>query len=449
MNDKIISVGIFFDGTGNNGSNAASQQKPEKNNESYHGESTNIYKLFSLFNGDEKIYIEGIGTVTGAEDLDFAMATCKNPSGVSGYSSDDKLEKAFSFTRTLLSDGPAEYHFYVYGFSRGAMLARHFCYELLKEYSEFSGYSLKVKFLGVFDTVESAAFSNYKIAVLPETERALHICALNECRFFFPLSGLLEDSRERTDSQYITEHSVWKEIFVPGAHADVGGGYLEGSQSVYVSPNYTEHEDLFSYMENITALAQDEGIPKIWDYLLSDYGVEYDGITSQAYVAKEWVYNELPKVYGQLMIAETNLEKQVFRTDFSASDFQIEACEHPYLIELSEALQQYVQTFSPDAKPDYHYEMLADYTHISANFGLYHAALLQHPKCTAHAEFINSGLNVPGHSEDQHNKNGARSQSEIHHIEDSFVDYAYGTNIPNNDHWNRTILMKESLYNKC
>lgn len=449
MNYDIISVGIFFDGTGNNGPNTTSLRKPDQNNESYYGEATNIYKLFSLFNGDEKIYIEGIGTATGSGDNDFAIATCKNPSGTSGYSSEDKLEKAFSFARNLLSGEAAEYHFYVYGFSRGAMLARHFCYELLREYSEFSGHHVKVKFLGVFDTVESAAFSNYEVTVLQQTERALHICALHECRFFFPLTGLSEDSKERSDSRFVTEHSEWKEIFVPGAHADVGGGYLEGSQSVYVSPAFTENQELFSYMERIRATLKDTEGNKIWNDLLGDYGLEDDGASLQAYIAKEWVYNELPKAYGQLMIAETNVKKKVFRTDFSQSDFEIDPCEHSCLIELSEALQYYVQTFSPAAKPVYHYSMLSDYTHISANFGLYHAALLQHPKGTAHAEFINNGLNVPGHSNDNHDKNGTRLQSEIHHIEDSFVDYAYGTNIPNNDHWNRTILMKESLYNKC
>ncbi len=449
MKYKIISVGIFFDGTGNNGSNASSLRKPDKNNESYYGGITNIYKLFSLFNGDEKIYIEGIGTITGSEDSDFAIATCKNPSDASGYSSDDKLEKAFSFVRSLIAEEEREYHFYIYGFSRGAMLARNFSYELLKEFSEFSGKSVKIKFLGVFDTVESAAFSNYEMTLLPETERALHICAQNECRYFFPLTGLFEDSRERGDVQFETDHSVWKEIFVPGAHADVGGGYLESSQSVYISPNFTENHDLFYYLESIKATLEDTEGNKIWNYLLNDYGIDHDGISSQAYIAREWVYSELPKVYGRLMVAETNRATRIFRTDFSESDFGIDGCEHPCLAELSEALQQYVQNISPGTKPDYHYEMLADYTHISANFGLYHSALLMHPKCDAHTEFINNGLNVPGHSDGRYDKSKPRIQSEIHHIEDSVVDYAYGTNIPNNDHWNRTILIKESFYNKC
>ncbi|MFC3159171.1 T6SS phospholipase effector Tle1-like catalytic domain-containing protein [Chryseobacterium arachidis] len=239
MKNNIISVGIFFDGTGNNGMNAVSVEKPLKNNESYYGNPTNIYKLFTLFNGNEKLYIEGIGTVTHAEDSDFAMATCLNPSGYHGYSSEDKLEKAFAFAEEKMADKNAEYHFYVYGFSRGSMLARNFCYELQKPDSKYSAV-IKVKFLGVFDTVESAAFNDYNITVFPETEKALHICSLNECRYFFPLTGFFSETKEKRDAIYESEHSVWKEIFVPGAHADIGGGYLEGSQSVYISPNFLE-----------------------------------------------------------------------------------------------------------------------------------------------------------------------------------------------------------------
>lgn len=449
MKKNILSVGIFFDGTGNNGLNASCPEKPTRNNESYCGAFTNIYKLFSLFNGDKKLYIEGIGTVTGSEDSDFAMATCKNPSSRSGYSSDDKLQKALGFAKNKLSDPGTEYHFYVYGFSRGAMLARNFCRQLAGEHSVFSGHDIKIKFLGLFDTVESAAFNDYQVGILPETERVLHICAANECRYFFPLTGLSEDSGTRGDSEYRTGHALWKEIFVPGAHADVGGGYLEASQSVYISPNFTDNHELFYYVESIRATAEDAFGNKKWGCLLENYGIDHDEVSSQIYLARDWVSNELPKVYGKLMVTETNAASHVFRTDFSGADFEIDARNHAYLLELSASLEKYLKDLSPAARPQYSYEKLADYIHISANFGLYHPAILEGSKSDAYAEFINNGLNVPSHSDDQYPKNQARLQSEIHHIEDAVVDYAYGTNIPNNDNWNRTILIKENFYNKC
>ncbi len=449
MENNIISVGIFFDGTGNNGMNATSHEKPLKNNESYYGNITNIYKLFKLFNGDEKKYVEGIGTVTGNEDSDFAMATCKNPAGYQGYSSDNKLEDALLFIKNTVHEKDKEYHLYVYGFSRGAMLARNFCNEVIHHTSEFSGKKVKIKFLGIFDTVESAAFSDYDVAVLPETEKVLHICAVNECRYFFPLTGIFEESKERTDKKWESGGSVWKEIFVPGAHADVGGGYLEGSQSVYVSPNFIKNTELYYYVENIRGTALDSEKKKIWSHILQDYKIDKGEVFSQAYVARNLVYCELSKVYGKLMLMETNSQESVFDTDFDEDTFAVHSEVHSYLSELSEALGNYVKNLSPDLKPDYNYEKLADYIHISANFGLYHPALMMDSQSETHTEIINNGLNVPSNSDDQFNKNQSRLQSEIHHIEDSVVDYAYGTNIPNNDNWSRTILIKENFYNKC
>ncbi|HAO27225.1 MAG TPA: DUF2235 domain-containing protein, partial [Chryseobacterium indologenes] len=131
---RVISIGIFFDGTGNNGVNILSPDKPRNNNESYYGTFTNIYKLYSLFNGDEKVYIEGIGTLTGNEDNNFAMATCANPPYGTGYSSDDKLRKADDFVQKIIRDTIKEYHFYIYGFGRGGMLVRTFCNQLLSYY---------------------------------------------------------------------------------------------------------------------------------------------------------------------------------------------------------------------------------------------------------------------------------------------------------------------------
>lgn len=448
MKNNIISVGIFFDGTGNNGVNATSSQKPQRNNESYYNNITNIYKLSELFIGNEKIYVEGIGTVTGSEDSDYAMATCNNPMGYSGYSSDDKLAKAYDFIKKIVVDSITEYHFYVYGFSRGAMLARALCNGLLSGESKISG-NIHIKFLGAFDTVESAPFNNYHVAVLPGTERALHLCAVNESRYFFPLTGFFEDSKDMNDRESGEPNAVWKEIFVPGAHADVGGGYLEGSQSVYISPNFTKNNELVSYVENVRSAATDSKGNQIWNNLLKNYNVDQGDVFSQAYVERDLVYNELSKVYGKLMLTESNVQEKIFSTNFSESDFEIDANLHPHLITFSIALEDYSKDLSSALKPDYNYAKLADYTHISANFGLYHPGLMMNSRSGANAEFINNGLNVPSNSDDQFSANQSKLQSEIHHVEDSIVDYAYGTNIPNNDNWSRTILIKETFYNKC
>jgi len=246
-----------------------------------------------------------------------------------------------------------------------------------------------------------------------------------------------------------TENTIWKKIFVPGVHADVGGGYLEGPQSVYISPNFLLEGELNSYIQNIRTTAADAEGNKIWDHILGNYKIDPGEVFWQAYISRDLVYNELSKVYGKLMLEESNAGKKVFNTDFDDSNFLFNAEKHPYLFQLSNELEQYTEKLSPQLKPLYNYKKLTDYIHISANFGLYHPAISKNSAKEDLTEFINNGLNVPGNSDDQFTVSPSKLRAEIHHIEDSVVDYAYGTNIPNNDNWSRTILIKESLYNKC
>ncbi|WP_294211255.1 DUF2235 domain-containing protein [uncultured Chryseobacterium sp.] len=448
MKNNIISIGIFFDGTGNNGINAASPVKPVKNNESYYGCPTNIYKLFGLFQGDEKVYIEGIGTVTGAEDSDFAMAICKNPKGFHGYSSDDKLAAASAFVREKLREPAEEYHCYVYGFSRGAMLARTFCNDLMLSSQQYDGKTVLIKFLGVFDTVESAPFNTYDVTIHEAVEAGLHICAVNECRYFFPLTGFFEESKDKMDSEFRTGHSILREIFVPGVHADIGGGYLEASQSVYISGEHIANNDVVYYVENIRNTTQDASGNKIWKYPLKNYEIDEGAFFLQAYIVRNKVYNDLSKIYGLLMLEESNRIHPVFSTAFKDSDLAVDYHKHPYLSELSEEFSRYMKLFTSGTRPAYDYQKLAGYLHISANFGLYKNFSAENTEVDA--ELINNGLNMPSNAKGYHvDSVDSVVQSDVMLPEDSIIDYAFGTNIPNNSDWNRTILIKENFYNKC
>lgn len=433
---RVISVGIFFDGTGNNGVNILSPDKPLSNNESYYGTFTNIYKLYSLFIGDEKIYIEGIGTVTGSEDNNFAMATCANPPYDNGYSSDDKLQKAGDFVQQMIHDQTKEYHFYIYGFGRGGMLARTFCNQLLTHYSLGN---CRIKFLGAFDTVESKPFNTYDLNIPAQVENALHVCAVNESRFFFPLTGFFENSKIMEDQKSENASSVWKEIFVPGDHADIGGGYLEGPQSVYISTDFINSDDLHHYVSDIrNEKTNAEGI-KIWNALLSGYEVETANGLSQAYVCRDKVYNDLSKVYGKLMLEETNTKVSVFSTESDAY-FGIDYNKHPFLSRFYIKIKEYVKDLAAGKKPIYDFWKFADYTHISANFGLHSNSFLKRSQREINIELINNGLNVSSStSVDQTSQ--TRLSAELHLPEDSFVaDFLYGTSVPNNDVWDRSIL---------
>jgi hypothetical protein len=436
---RVISVGIFFDGTGNNGINALSSDKPLNNNESYHGAFTNIYKLYKSFIGNEKIYIEGIGTVSGEEDSNFAMTTCSNPPYGKGYSSDDKLQKARDFVQKMTHDQDNEYHFYLYGFGRGGMLARTFSHWL---FSNYSCTDIKVKFLGAFDTVESKPFNDYDLSIPFQVENAFHICAVNECRFFFPLTGFFENSKMMQDYRFQNKTSFWKEIFVPGAHADIGGGYLEGPQSVYVSTNFANTEDLILYVQNIRNRKTDPEGNKIWDALLSEFGVERKDAFAKAYSCRDKVFNELSKLYGKLMLQETNAVSQVFT---AGKEFETDDSRHPLLTKLYEEMMRYVKDLSIDKKPKYNYSKLTDYIHISTNFGLYYDGLSKHSEYEMNVELLNNGLNVSSSTiVDQ--KSHARLSAELHLPEDSFVaEFLYGTSVPNNDIWTRSIIKTPAI----
>lgn len=106
---------------------------------------------------------------------------------------------------------------YIFGFSRGAAIARIFAAKL----------GLPIKFLGVFDTVSAKigaldldpkTFPSSRIVfendILAEhIEKAVHLVAIDEQRVLFQPTLFNQDSRV-------------KEVWFSGAHSDIGGGYL-------------------------------------------------------------------------------------------------------------------------------------------------------------------------------------------------------------------------------
>jgi hypothetical protein len=105
---------------------------------------------------------------------------------------------------------------YIFGFSRGAAIARMFAAHL----------TMPVKFLGVFDTVAATrgsldldpnsfpasdiVFENDMLA--SHIERALHILSLDEQRLWLQPTLFNRDKRV-------------KEVWFSGGHSDIGGGY--------------------------------------------------------------------------------------------------------------------------------------------------------------------------------------------------------------------------------
>ncbi|KJY85840.1 DUF2235 domain-containing protein [Pseudoalteromonas piscicida] len=225
------SIGIFFDGTGNNKYNDILDPFDDK-------EPTNIAKLHELYDTGKKFvfseYIEGVGTAAGKKDsiIDLAVA----------YSFDERLLKAlasiFEFIDTneliLVSTVLLD----CFGFSRGAAAARAFV-NLINEMREAQdirlvGKEVVFRFVGIFDTVASIGGDGdndhgelYARDELEEAARldlnqasagaVYHLTAWDERRDKFPLSSL-----KNKGGSLFANH---KEDYLPGVHSDIGGGY--------------------------------------------------------------------------------------------------------------------------------------------------------------------------------------------------------------------------------
>lgn len=275
-----LTIGIFFDGTGNNLLNTnlrMAKCQPENfglnahelshfsqqcmKNAGFNGVEagsylnyyTNIKWLNDLYYEDlsvdderneyfKKIYIEGIGTENNKADSLLGMGLGNNDTGVIA-----KTDKAILEIRRVLKTVMEDFHnvnfivktlqFDVFGFSRGAAAARHFTnrifendytlYNIIKNAFKDIGYKGKptgeVRFLGIFDTVTAVGgvldgfdphdSNNLAVKIdLPAgvAKKVFHLTAMNECRYNFCLNSV----KER-----------WPELSLPGAHADIGGGY--------------------------------------------------------------------------------------------------------------------------------------------------------------------------------------------------------------------------------
>ncbi len=284
-----LRIGVFFDGTGNNATNTAlglacGAQHPIQKEDldasckpymadpdsSYGNDITNIKKLSELYSAppspegtgshkflSSRLYIEGIGTEAGKDDRLIGAGAGRGASGVSS-----KVHEAFSRIKDLIHDVANQnpdcqihsLNFDCFGFSRGAAAARHFANEVVRGdqgplrstlldnpkafCSSFLGryqHGLNVQFIGLFDTVASvsglANLGNVRSSITPWLNlylprkffsNVVQLVARDEVRANFPLSTVKPDHTE---------------IVLPGAHSDIGGGYLsEAEECVLITP---------------------------------------------------------------------------------------------------------------------------------------------------------------------------------------------------------------------
>ncbi|BCQ39090.1 hypothetical protein ERHA54_16930 [Erwinia rhapontici] len=284
-----LTIGVFFDGTGNNAHNTAEslvacsgehfgmsngdaqsayfqciQLKKGHNGfaaGSHLGYFTNVHWLKTLYKqnitadtgyGQSAIYIEGIGTESGQGDSAYGMGTGRGNTGV--VSKTDKAVAAIveGILSYLLKNPEArsciikELQFDIFGFSRGAAAARHFANRVFEQDDaivaaihaglgevKFTGTpSGKTRFLGIFDTVAGIGTPlngfNPHSADTGEVNIALRPGVAEKV---FHITAQHEC---RFNFALNSVKPAWPELALPGAHSDIGGGY-----------NPDEHEACF------------------------------------------------------------------------------------------------------------------------------------------------------------------------------------------------------------
>jgi len=257
MGCKIFRVGVFFDGTGNT-----------KHPDSSKGKQSNVAKLSKLYkqgdhviNGQKytfaSIYKNGVGTYDYDILNKFAPTKFGKGAGAGGA---DRINEAIDELFDILNIHKVgtDEHLYkeriidVFGFSRGAAMARDFVNTFNKRNKKWKLKEVRFNFIGIFDTVGSFGVAGNNINMKPtrdnmlgdegeiiwgldaftkvfqenenkpgyepynfnlaraSAKRIVHMTAHDELRFNFPLTNIQGAGEE------------WSLI---GVHSDIGGGY--------------------------------------------------------------------------------------------------------------------------------------------------------------------------------------------------------------------------------
>lgn len=329
-----LRIGVFFDGTGNNQANSESvagctardvglQEQGEElrrfcaergfdvdgstPDDSYGNDTSNIARLYDLYRDQAhisiepdateaavKVYLEGIGTVSGGADNRYGQATGRWGTGVLARVEQSPaliMKRLDSFTQNNPTVKIKRIEIDIFGFSRGAAAARHFANDLHKGASSLLAKTIPagsemfvdtfswqvqrdvtVNFIGLFDTVAgivsplvgdfspgNARVSGLNLGLSASVARkVVQLVARDEHRLNFSLT--------RTDN----------DIVLPGAHSDIGGGYLPRSRErLLLSKPLTSIERVNTPLDHAMAVARFRRSGDPWLDRLKARGIDW------------------------------------------------------------------------------------------------------------------------------------------------------------------------------
>lgn len=267
-----IRFSLFFDGTLNNRANVKSRNEEDKHHDeylerksswltilpivsdlkgmvSYENTLSNVAKMEPHVKKiDEEnseysytLYIEGQGTVAFESDKFWGKAAGYGGSGVTERAKkgledlittiqdDSRIEKGVLIECVTID---------VFGFSRGAATARNFIHKIfdnrrhghsnaipLQKRLKFRGYpveKVEVAFAGLYDSVSSVGAFSYK-----GNAEELHLNAIKHAKKVVQLAASEEYRKNFSLTNINSAGDNGKEIFLPGVHSDIGGGYRD------------------------------------------------------------------------------------------------------------------------------------------------------------------------------------------------------------------------------
>ena len=259
-----VYIGVFFEGTGNHRNNAeAGKEAREKGTDTskwkapFNVAKSNVTMLHDIYatrteDYMDKIYVEGVGVSEDGTDTSkiYGMGMGKGDYGVykKVENAIDKLIVKIESDIKIPKESKVILHVDVFGFSRGAATARFFVGKLRSKRSEINNclstlnnstlFKIVFDFVGLYDTVSSYGLpTNYKnnvkelqLDAVKYAKKVFQICAADEFREKFAL----------TDINSAEDKGV--QIFLPGCHTDIGGGYLSG-RGEKLGEGYLKEED--------------------------------------------------------------------------------------------------------------------------------------------------------------------------------------------------------------
>lgn len=279
-----LTLGVFFDGTGNNAINTENMLKACSSEHfnlsdkdaktiltqcghnrmgvsgfgagSYTGYYTNVHWLHTLYQQNfsaentqiqRAIYVEGVGTKAGKPDNPVGLGLGISDTGVIAKTDEAVVNLIQGIQQGLVSinnmlEGKSflikNIQFDIFGFSRGAAAARHFANRIFSKddaivaairqgigeveyHGEPEG---KTRFLGIFDTV--AAIGTPSNGLNPHTADTGDVNIVLRPGVAEKVFHITAQNECRFNFALNSVKPAWPELALPGVHSDIGGGYL-------------------------------------------------------------------------------------------------------------------------------------------------------------------------------------------------------------------------------